>query len=110
MPIQTLKNGKITIGGVIVKLFSVLSIGMLVLGVFFFGLNWSMETYSDLIVLLGFISFLIGIVLSFIAIAKQEGGILKFFSLFSFFIVLFLITWFEPFQVIRTIAWLKNLN
>ena len=110
MSIQTLKNGKITIGGVIVKLFSVLSIGMLVLGVFFFGLNWSMDTYSDLIVLLGFISFLIGIVLSFIAIAKQEGGILKFFSLFSFFIMLFLITWFEPFQVIRTIAWLKNLN
>ncbi|MFF2444351.1 hypothetical protein [Priestia megaterium] len=92
------------------KLFSILSTGMLVLGVFFFGLNWSMDSYSDFIVLLGFISLLIGIVLSFIAIAKQERGVLKFFSLFSFFIVLFLITWFEPFQVIRTIAWLKNLT
>lgn len=65
-------------------------------------------SYTEPIVLFGFISLLVGVVLSFLAIAKGEKGTLKFISLISFFVMLFLIAWFEPFQVLRIITWLKN--
>ncbi|WP_212935241.1 hypothetical protein [Bacillus hominis] len=90
------------------KIFSILSITFMVIGLLLFGLNWIIVGYSEPIVLLGFISSLVGIVLSFIAIAKREVGTIKFISLISFFVVMFLITWFEPFQVLRIITWLKS--
>ncbi|MDM5193647.1 hypothetical protein QUF93_13955 [Bacillus hominis] len=90
------------------KRFSILSITFMVIGLLLFGLNWIIVGYSEPIVLLGFISSLVGIVLSFIAIAKREVGTIKFISLLSFFVVMFLITWFEPFQVLRIITWLKS--
>ncbi|WP_121604554.1 hypothetical protein [Virgibacillus sp. Bac332] len=92
------------------KSSSLWSILFIVLGLFFFGLNWIMESYFESIVLIGAIFLLLGGVLSFIAILKKEKGSLKFISFASFFIILFLITWFEPFQVIRIIAWLKNIT
>lgn len=92
------------------KLFSLLSIALIVLGLLLFGLSGLIEGYFEPIILIGVISLLAGIVLSFIAFSKQEEGILKFISLISFFIVLFLITWFEPFQVVRIITWLKNFS
>ncbi|WML31196.1 hypothetical protein RCG24_04765 [Neobacillus sp. OS1-32] len=91
------------------KRFSILSITLMIMGLLLFGLNWIIDGYSEPIVLLGYISFLVGIVLSFIAIAKREDGTLKFISLISFFVVMFLIIWFEPFQVLRIITWLKNI-
>lgn len=91
------------------KIFSGLSLSLMIVGLLLFGFNWIIEDYSEPIVLLGIISFFVGIVSSFIAIAKQEEGILKFISLVSFFVVLFLITWFEPFQSVRIITWLKNI-
>lgn len=81
----------------------------MIMGLLSFGLNWMIDGFSEPIVLFGYISFLVGIVLSFIAIAKREDGSLKFISIFSFFVVMFLITWFEPFQVLRIITWLKNI-
>jgi hypothetical protein len=103
------ENGTIIFGGGIVKRFSIFSLGLMMIGLFLFGLNWMIRGYSEPIVLLGYLSFLIGSVLSFIAIAKQEEGKLKFISIFSFFIVMFLITWFEPFQILRMITWLQNI-
>ncbi|MGM9986219.1 MAG: hypothetical protein ACI35O_03220 [Bacillaceae bacterium] len=91
------------------KKFSKLSMAMIMIGLLFFGMNWIIDGYSEPIVLFGFISFLVGIVLSFIAITKREEGTLKFISLISFFVVMFLITWFESFQVLRIITWLKNI-
>lgn len=95
--------------GELVKRFSKLSIAMITTGLVLFGLNWIMDDYSEPIVLLGFISCLVGIVLSFVAIAKQEKGTLKFLSIISFFVVMFLITWIDPLQVVRIITWLKNI-
>ncbi|MGM9986965.1 MAG: hypothetical protein ACI35O_07010 [Bacillaceae bacterium] len=91
------------------KRFSLLSIGMMIIGILLFGLNWITEGYSEPIALLAFISVFVGIVLSFIAIAKQEEGTLKFISLISFFVVMFLVNWFEPFESYRIITWLKNI-
>jgi hypothetical protein len=92
-----------------VKRFSIWSLGLMIIGILLFGLNWIIEGYSEVIVLIGLFSFLVGNVFSFIAIAQQEKGILKFISLISFFVVMFLITWFEPFQFVRIITWLKNI-
>lgn len=89
--------------------FSIWSLGFIILGIFLFGLNWIIEGYYEPIVLIGVICLLVGLILSFIAIAKKEKGRSKFISLMSFFIVLFLITWLEPFQVIRIMTWLKNI-
>jgi hypothetical protein len=92
------------------KQFSIWSIIFMFLGLFSFGLNWLIEGYSEPIVLIGFIFLLIGVIFSFIAISKKENGRIKFLSLASFFIILFLVTWFEPFQVVRIMTWLKNIS
>lgn len=91
------------------KAFSLWSIVFIFLGLLSFGLNWIMLSYSELITLIGVIFLLIGVVLSFIAINKKEVGRLKYISLTSFFIILFIVTWFEPFQIIRILTWLKNI-
>ena len=91
------------------KSFSKGAIGFIILGILLFGFNWITEEYSEPIVLIGVIFLLVGVVLSFIAIARKEEGRLKIISLISFFIILFLITWIEPFQVIRMMTWLKNI-
>ena len=86
--------------------FSVFSITLMTFGMLLFGLNRIIDSYSEPIILLG-IFLLIGVVLSIIAIARREDGRLKFISLISFFVLLFFITWFESFQVLQIITWLK---
>lgn len=92
------------------KTSSIWSIVFILLGLLSFGLNWIIEGYFEPIALIGTIFLFIGVVFSFIAIFKKEKGSMKFISLTSFFIILFLITWFEPFQVIRIMTWLKNIT
>lgn len=93
-----------------VRSFSIWSLGCIVLGILLFGLNWMIEGYFEPVVFIGVICLLVGGILNFIAIAKQEEGRLKLVSLISFFLVLFFITWFEPFQIIRIVTWLKNIS
>nr|WP_154309809.1 hypothetical protein [Metabacillus lacus] len=83
---------------------------MIFIGLILIGLNWIIDGYFEMIVLISFISLLVGVVLSFIAIAKKEKGTLKFISLISFFLMMFVVTWFEPFQLLRIITWLKNVS
>ena len=91
------------------KKFSFWSMGFMVLGILLLSLNHIFENWVELIFLLGSLFCLIGIILSFIAIYTREEGVLKFVSFCSFFIVLFLISWFEPFQFIRALTWLKHV-
>ncbi|WP_397538538.1 hypothetical protein [Rummeliibacillus pycnus] len=91
------------------KPFSIGSIGLIILGLLIWGFNWIIDGYSDAIVIIGLIFLLIGTGFSLIAIAKKENGSLKFISLTSFLFILFFVTLFEPFQVIRIITWLKNI-
>ena len=91
------------------KRFSKWSFGLLIVGLILFGLNLGMEGYSEPIMVLGLFSFIIGIVLSFIAIIKHEEGTLKFMSLILSFVLLFWITWFEPHQLVRIFTWVKNI-
>ncbi|MGG0670803.1 hypothetical protein [Sporosarcina koreensis] len=91
------------------KRFSISSIVFIFLGILFFILNWLIEGYIEPIVLTGVIFILFGVVLSFIAIAKREKGSVKYISIATFFILLFLVIWFEPFQVLRMMTWFKNI-
>ncbi|ALC92799.1 hypothetical protein AM500_13270 [Bacillus sp. FJAT-18017] len=91
------------------KLNSIWSIVLIILGLLSFGLNWIIEGYSELLVFIGVIFILLGAVFSFIAIFKKEKGSTQFISIVAFFIILFLITWFEPLQVLRILTWLKNI-
>ena len=95
------------LGGCMLKSNSIWSIVFIILGLLSFGLNWVVEGYSELIAFIGAIFILLGALFSFVAIFKNEKGILKFLSLISFFIILFLITWYEPFQLLRIVTWLK---
>ncbi|APH06456.1 hypothetical protein A9C19_17915 [Bacillus weihaiensis] len=92
------------------KLFSIWSIIFIFLSLLSFGLNMLLEVYFEPIALIAGIFLLIGFILSFIAITKKEDGKIKFISIASFFIILFLLTWFEPFQVVRIMTWLKNIS
>ncbi|WP_342568101.1 hypothetical protein MKY09_08890 [Psychrobacillus sp. FSL K6-4046] len=92
------------------KRFSICSIVLMFIGILFFILNWLIDGYVEPIVLTGVILILIGAVFSFIAISKREKGSVKYISIATFIILLFLVTWFEPFQVIRMMTWFKNIT
>lgn len=92
------------------KPFSIWSIAFIILGLLLFGLTWRIEGSFEPLFFIGVICMLVGIILSTIAYAKKEEGKLKVVSLISSFIFLFLITWYEPFLVVRMMTWFKNIS
>lgn len=97
-------------GGINMKLFSIFSFLFIMIGLLLFGVNSFINQYSEPIIFIGITCLLLAIILSFIAVKQREEGNLKFISVISSFIVLFLITWFEPFQIVRIMTWFKNLG
>ena len=92
------------------KLFSIFSFLFIMIGLLLFGINSFINQYSEPIIFIGITCLLLAIILSFVAVKQREEGNLKFISVISSFIVLFLITWFEPFQLVRIMTWFKNLG
>ncbi|PLT27921.1 hypothetical protein [Peribacillus deserti] len=92
------------------KTFSIWSIAFMALGLLSLGVNWIMEGYFEPIILIGSVFLLLGAVCSFIAIAKGEKTSIKYIPLVSFFIILLVVTWSDPFQVIRMLTWFKNIT
>ena len=92
------------------KLFSIFSFLFIMIGLLIFGVNSFINQYSEPIIFIGITCLLLAIILSFIAVKQREEGNLKFISVIASFIVLFLITWFEPFQIVRIMTWFKNLG
>ena len=90
------------------KRFSVLSIVFNVIGIIIYGINRMTGEYAEPFILFGFISLFITIILGFIAIARNETGRLKYISISLAFVVLGVLTWTEPFQIVRVMTWLKN--
>ncbi|WP_108671406.1 hypothetical protein [Peribacillus acanthi] len=88
---------------------SIWSVIFFILGLLSLSMKWIFEGYYEPVVLIGLIFLILGVIFSFAAIAKQEKGRLKLISLFSIFLILFLITWFEPIDVTRMMTWLKNI-
>ena len=92
------------------RLFSIFSFLFIMIGLLLFGVTSFINQYSETIIFIGITCLLLAIILSFIAVKQREEGNLKFISVISSFIVLFLITWFEPFQIVRIMTWFKNLG
>ncbi|MDM5248548.1 hypothetical protein [Lysinibacillus sp. G4S2] len=42
------------------------------------------------------------------AVLKREQGKAKFLPVLTFFLFSFIITWNEPFQIVRLLTWMKN--
>ncbi len=91
------------------KLFSVLSLLFIAIGIMTYGLSRYAGELTELFILLGFISLFITIILGFVAMTKKEAGKLKYLSIMMAFLMLGVITWAEPFQIVRVLTWLKNV-
>ncbi|PGL67803.1 hypothetical protein [Bacillus sp. AFS055030] len=90
------------------KNFSGISIILLIIGLVLFGIIYAIPGFNELIALVGFLFLLFGAICSFIAISKREIGYTKFLAVGSFFIIFLLITWFEPYFILRMLTWIKN--
>lgn len=90
-------------------MFSKYSIGLIVLGSLLIMLNRGISGYSEPLALIVFLLLFAAGSTIFIAVLKREPGQLKMWSLSAFFLVLFIMTWAEPFEILRLMTWLKNI-
>ncbi|MEZ0481518.1 hypothetical protein [Planococcus sp. SSTMD024] len=90
-------------------MFSKHSLGLITLGSLLLMLNRLMSGYSEPLALIGFLLLFTAAGAVFMAFVKSEPGHLKVWSLSVFFVVLFIITWAEPFEILRLMTWLKNV-
>ena len=89
--------------------FSRYSIGLIVSGTLLLVLNHRMSGYSDPLALTGFLLLFLSAGAIFMATLKKEPGQLKVWALSALFIVLFVISWAEPLEILRLLTWLKNV-
>lgn len=92
------------------KRFSRLSLGFLIAGLVFLLWKTQMEGSAEPVLLTALLCLVIGAIFSLLAMAKKEKGKTKFTAIASFFAVTFMITWFEPFEIIRLMTWLKHFS
>ena len=88
--------------------FSIVSLLTVIAGGACWLYNYSIQDFNERLVFIGFILLLLGVVGGFGAIARGEKGFLKFVPITFFFVLMFLVCWFDPFQIIRMMAWIKN--
>lgn len=90
-------------------MFSKYSLGLIILGSLLLMLNRGISGYSEPLALIGFLLLFAAAGAVFMAVWKREPGQLKVWSLSIFFVILFVITWAEPFEILRLMTWLKNI-
>ena len=90
------------------KKLSIFSILFALMGLLLIGSSYIYTNSFELLMLLGFIALLIGLLSSFVAMIKREQGRTKFIAVAAFFVTGFVIAWFEPFQILRMLTWIKN--
>jgi len=91
------------------KRFSLLSILLIIIGIITYGINRHMGENAELFILIGVICLFVAVILGFMAIAKNEAGKLKYLTILIAFVVFGVVTWAEPFQIVRMLTWLKNI-
>ena len=91
------------------KRFSLLSILLIIIGIIAYVINRSIGENAELFILIGFICLFVAVILGFMAIAKNEAGKLKYLTILMAFVVLGIVTYMEPFQIVRVLTWLKNI-
>ena len=91
------------------KRFSLLSILLIIIGIITYGINRYIGKNTELFILIGVICLFVAVILGFMAIAKNEAGKLKYLTILIAFVVFGVVTWAEPFQIVRMLTWLKNI-
>ncbi|MFJ8459268.1 hypothetical protein ACIQ57_09060 [Lysinibacillus xylanilyticus] len=89
-------------------MFSKLSIIFAVIGAVVLSFSYIYSTNFEIFMISGFGLLLISLLLSLGAVLKKEMGKYKFFPVITFFFCSFIITWYEPFQIVRLLTWIKN--
>ncbi|ANC77092.1 hypothetical protein [Fictibacillus phosphorivorans] len=92
------------------KKISTWSVMLLMLGLFLVCINGDFIIYSEWTMLVGLLIIMLGTTLCFLAFLQMEKGNAKSISLVLSILVIFFITWFKPFELIRIISWLKNIS
>jgi hypothetical protein len=90
------------------KMLSKLSIIFAVIGVLFLGSSYIYSNYMEPLMLSGFVVLFIGLMLSIGAMLKREKGKMKHLVVVAFFLFSFIISWNDPFQILRLLTWIKN--
>ncbi|MBD7964040.1 hypothetical protein [Fictibacillus norfolkensis] len=91
------------------KKSSTWSLVLLMLGLLII-FNGDFLGHNEWMVLGGFLIILLGAMLCFVAFFQNEKGNAKFINLALSILVIFIITWYRPFEIIRIISWLKNIS
>lgn len=89
-------------------MFSKLSIIFAVIGTLLLSSSYIYPNNFEILMVSGFAVLIIGSFLSFAALFKREQGKIKFLPVVAFFFLSFIITMYDPFQVIRLLTWIYN--
>jgi hypothetical protein len=90
------------------KTLSKLSIIFSVIGALLLGSSYIYSNYFELLMVTGFVVLFIGLILSFGAMFKREQGKIKYLAVVAFFLFSLIISWYDPFQILRILTWIKN--
>ncbi|ATP39950.1 hypothetical protein CSE16_07745 [Solibacillus sp. R5-41] len=89
-------------------MFSKLSIIFSVIGTVLMSSSYIYPNNFEILMISGLTLLIISLLLSSTALFKREQGKTKFLPVVAFFILSFIITWNEPFQIVRLLTWIKN--
>jgi len=89
-------------------MFSKLSIIFAVIGAALLSFSYIYSTNFEILMISGFGLLFISLLLSLGAVFKREQGKHKFLPVLTFFFCSFIITWYEPFEIVRLFTWIKN--
>jgi hypothetical protein len=90
------------------KMLSKLSIIFAVIGVLVLGSSYIYSNYFEFLMVTGIVVLFIGLMFSFGAMFKREQGKLKFLAVAAFLLFSLIISWNDPFQILRLLTWIKN--
>ncbi|MEH7547937.1 MULTISPECIES: hypothetical protein [Bacillaceae] len=90
------------------KILSKLSIIFTILGVLFISFAYIYSIYFEPLMVSGFSILFIGLLASFGAMYTKEQGNIKFLAVAAFFLLSIIVTWNQPFDILRLLTWIKN--
>lgn len=89
-------------------MFSKLSIIFAIIGAVVLSFSYIYSTNFEIFMISGFGLLFVSLLLSLGAVFKSEQGKYKFFPVVTFFFCCFIIAWYDPFQIVRLLTWIKN--
>ncbi|KOP70154.1 hypothetical protein AMS59_20170 [Lysinibacillus sp. FJAT-14745] len=89
-------------------MFSKLSIIFAVIGAVLLSFSYIYSANFEILMISGFGLLFISLLLSLCAVFKREQEKYKIFPVITFFLCSFIITWYDPFQIVRLLTWMKN--